>query len=81
MQTQGCIQSAGFDVERFWRVSDAISRGSDIDSNLADVLKMVQEAEGMPDVTREALVQASIRKTAACEALEEKHNRDSLSCG
>lgn len=55
MQAQGYIQSVGFDVEQFWRESDILARENDMDSNLAYMLKMIQEAEGQVDFSREAL--------------------------
>ena len=55
MQAQGYIQSVGFDVEQFWQESDELARVNGMDSNLAYMLKMVQEAVGTLDFTREAL--------------------------
>lgn len=55
MQAQGYIQSVGFDVAQFWRESNELARGNGMDSNLAYMLKMVQEAVGTLDFTREAL--------------------------
>lgn len=55
MQAQGYIQSVGFDVEEFWRESNVLARENNMDSNLAYMLKMIQEAEGQVDFSREAL--------------------------
>ena len=52
MQAQGYIQSVGFDVQRFWEESNAVAVANDMDSNLAYMLKMVQEAEGNLVLTR-----------------------------
>ncbi|MCR4672270.1 MAG: haloacid dehalogenase-like hydrolase [Lachnospiraceae bacterium] len=55
MQAQGYIQSVGFDAERFWKESNAVAQANEMDSNLAYMLKMVQEAEGNLVLTRKAL--------------------------
>ena len=55
MQAQGYIQSVGYDVDEFWRESNELARENDMDSNLAYMLKMVQEAEGNLVFSREAL--------------------------
>lgn len=46
MQAQGYIQSVGYNVEDFWRESDALAINNDMDQNLAYMYKMIQEAEG-----------------------------------
>ncbi len=46
MQAQGYIQSIGYEVEKFWEESNALARANGMDSNLAYMYKMVQEAEG-----------------------------------
>ena len=46
MQAQGYIQSVGYEVEPFWRESNAMAHANDMDSNLAYMYKMVCEAEG-----------------------------------
>ena len=55
MQAQGYIQDVGYDVERFWAESDALARDNGMDSNLAYMFKMVEEAEGNLVLTRSAL--------------------------
>lgn len=47
MQAQGYIQAVGYDVKKFWEESNALAKDNDMDSNLAYMLKMVQEAEGI----------------------------------
>ena len=61
MQAQGYIQSVGFDVQRFWEESNAVAVANDMDSNLAYMLKMVQEAEGNLVLTRKALAEYGAR--------------------
>lgn len=46
MQAQGYIQSVGYDIAEFWKESNGLARGNDMDQNLAYMYKMVQEAEG-----------------------------------
>ena len=46
MQAQGYIQSVGYDVDRFWKESNAMAAENDMDGNLAYMLKMVREAKG-----------------------------------
>ena len=46
MQAQGYIQSIGYNVEDFWKESDALATNNDMDQNLAYMYKMIQEAEG-----------------------------------
>lgn len=46
MQAQGYIQDVGYDVQKFWEESNLLARMNDMDSNLAYMYKMVQEAEG-----------------------------------
>ena len=61
MQAQGYIQSVGFDEDRFWEESNAVAVANDMDSNLAYMLKMVQEAEGNLVLTRKALAEYGSR--------------------
>ncbi len=56
MQAQGFIQSVGFDVEQFWKESDAFAVSHDMDQNLAYMHKMVREAEGHFVFSRAALM-------------------------
>lgn len=46
MQAQGYIQSVGYDVGKFWGESNALARDNNMDSNLAYMFKMLEEAEG-----------------------------------
>lgn len=46
MQAQGYIQDVGYDVEKFWEESNELARKNDMDTNLAYMYKMVEEAEG-----------------------------------
>lgn len=46
MQAQGYIQSVGYEVEKFWEESNQLARENEMDSNLAYMYKMIQEAEG-----------------------------------
>lgn len=46
MQAQGYIQDVGYDIDKFWCDSNKVSRENDMDSNLAYMYKMVEEAEG-----------------------------------
>jgi hypothetical protein len=46
MQAQGYIQDVGYDIEKFWVDSNKVSRENEMDSNLAYMYKMVEEAEG-----------------------------------
>jgi len=46
MQAQGFIQDVGYDIDKFWRDSNKLSRENEMDSNLAYMYKMVEEAEG-----------------------------------
>ncbi len=46
MQAQGYIQDVGYDVEKFWKESTALAIENEMDTNLAYMYKMVEEAEG-----------------------------------
>lgn len=46
MQAQGYIQSVGYEIEKFWEESNALAHENEMDSNLAYMYKMIQEAEG-----------------------------------
>ncbi len=46
MQTQGYIQSVGFDSPDFWQETNDLAAQNDMDQNLAYMYKMVKEAEG-----------------------------------
>ena len=56
MQAQGYIQKVyGEDVQSFWKESNALAEDNDMDSNLAYMYKMKEEAEGKELFTREKL--------------------------
>lgn len=57
MQAQGYIQSVGCDVKKFWEDSNKLAADNDMDSNLAYMWKMVQEAEGHMVLNREKLAE------------------------
>lgn len=46
MQAQGYIQSVGYDVEDFWNKTNALAAANDMDSNLAYMYVMMEEARG-----------------------------------
>ncbi len=46
MQAQGYIQDVGYDVKKFWEESNELAHKNDMDTNLAYMYKMVEEAEG-----------------------------------
>ena len=56
MQAQGFIQSVGYDVGDFWKQSNELASGNDMDQNLAYMLMMQQAAEGKKLFTREELI-------------------------
>lgn len=55
MQAQGYIQSVGYDVEAFWRESNALAEQNDMDQNLAYMYKMMEKARGKLVFTKEKL--------------------------
>ena len=57
MQAQGYIQSVGYDVEQFWEETNAMAHEHGMDSNLAYMYKMVQEAEGNLILNRKSLME------------------------
>lgn len=57
MQAQGYIQSVGYDVAKFWDESNEMATANDMDSNLAYMFKMVQEAQGNIVFNRKALAE------------------------
>ncbi len=61
MQAQGYIQSVGYDVEKFWSDTDAMAKANDMDTNLAYMLKMAQEAEGNIIFSRQTLAEYGSR--------------------
>ena len=55
MQAQGFIQSVGYDVAQFWKESNELAENNDMDSNLAYMYKMIQEAQGNFPFSRKML--------------------------
>ncbi len=55
MQAQGYIQSVGYDVDEFWKETEKLAKGNDMDSNLAYMYLMMEKAEGNFELTRRAL--------------------------
>ncbi len=56
MQAQGYIQEVyGDDVPAFWKESNSMAEDNEMDTNLAYMFKMVQEAEGRIVFTRKTL--------------------------
>ena len=55
MQAQGYIQSVGYEVDKFWEKSNALSRENGMDSNLAYMYLMMEEARGTLVFNRKAL--------------------------
>ena len=46
MQAQGYIQSVGYDIEEFWKKTNALASENDMDGNLAYMYVMMDEARG-----------------------------------
>lgn len=61
MQAQGYIQSVGYDVNEFWKESNAMAQENEMDSNLAYMLMMVREAEGSLVFNRRTLAEYGSR--------------------
>jgi len=57
MQAQGYIQSVGYNVELFWEESNGLAYKNDMDSNLAYMYKMMEEAEGNLVLNKSALAE------------------------
>lgn len=55
MQAQGYIQSVGYEVDKFWEKSDVLAKQNEMDSNLAYMYLMMEEARGTLVFNREAL--------------------------
>lgn len=55
MQAQGYIQSVGYEVDKFWEKSDVLAKQNEMDSNLAYMFLMMEEARGTLVFNREAL--------------------------
>ena len=63
MQAQGYIQSVGYDVGEFWKETNELAEGNEMDQNLAYMLKMVREAEGNIVFSRKTLAEYGSRVT------------------
>ena len=63
MQAQGYIQSVGYDVGEFWKETNELAEGNEMDQNLAYMLKMVREAEGNIVFSRKTLEEYGSRVT------------------
>ena len=46
MQAQGYIQSVGYDVAEFWKKTNDLAAGNEMDGNLAYMYVMMDEARG-----------------------------------
>lgn len=57
MQAQGYIQSVGYEVESFWKESNGLAEGNDMDQNLAYMYTMIQKARGKFVFNRQALME------------------------
>ncbi len=57
MQAQGYIQDVGYDVKKFWQESNRLALDNNMDTNLAYMYKMVEEAEGNLVLTKAALAE------------------------
>ena len=55
MQAQGYIQSVGYNVDDFWNASNKLAADNDMDTNLAYMYKMLDEARGKFVFNRKAL--------------------------
>lgn len=55
MQAQGYIQSVGYDVDEFWKKTNALASANDMDGNLAYMYVMMDEARGRLIFNREKL--------------------------
>ncbi len=61
MQAQGYIQSVGYDVGKFWDESNELAQKNDMDTNLAYMYKMLEEAEGNFVFNKKALAEYGSR--------------------
>ena len=55
MQAQGYIQSVGYDVAEFWKKTNVLATGNEMDSNLAYMYVMMDEARGKLVFNRKSL--------------------------
>lgn len=61
MQSQGFIQSVGWDVPKFWQKSNGLAEKNDMDQNLAYMYMMSEEGEGKVWLTKSALAEYGSR--------------------
>lgn len=61
MQSQGFIQSVGWDVSEFWQKSNGLAEKNDMDQNLAYMYMMSEEGEGKVWLTKSALAEYGSR--------------------
>lgn len=57
MQSQGFIQSVGWDVNNFWKESNGMAQANGMDQNLAYMYMMSKEGEGKVWLTKRALAE------------------------
>ena len=53
MQAQGYIQSVGYNVDEFWKESNARAATNEMDQNLAYMFTMTEKSEGKVLFTKE----------------------------
>ena len=63
MQAQGYIQSVGYDVEEFWKKTNELGEKNEMDSNLAYMYVMKDEARGRLIFSKEKLLEYGSRVT------------------
>ena len=61
MQAQGFIQSVGYDVNKFWELSNGMASENDMDQNLAYMYLMRSESAGRVLFTRQTLMEYGSR--------------------
>ena len=61
MQSQGFIQSVGWDVPKFWKESNGMAQTNGMDQNLAYMYMMSKEGEGKVWLTQSALAEYGSR--------------------
>ena len=63
MQSQGFIQSVGWDVNNFWKESNGMSQTNGMDQNLAYMYMMTKESRGSLIFRKETLAQYGAKIT------------------
>ncbi len=74
MQAQGYIQSVGYEVSKFWQKSNELALENGMDSNLAYMYLMMEEAKGNLVFNRKALEEYG-SKVALFEGVEDWFER------